>query len=351
MPFNRPTLQTLLDRAAADIEARLPGADARLRRTLLGVLARIHAGGMHGLYGYLDWLAKQLMPDTADLEHLDRHASVWGIDRKAATAAQGQITFTGTDATQIPAGTAIQRSDGALFSSDAIATIAAGSVLVAITADSSGANANTAANTVFTLVSPLAGINSNATVDASGLTGGADTETDDSLRTRLLARIKDPAHGGKSGDYVTWALEVAGVTRAWVYAQELGLGTVSVRFMMDDAYADGIPQAADVAAVQAYIDVLRPVTADLTVVAPIADALAFTIQLTPNDAATQAAVQAELADLIKRESIPAGTILLSHIREAISIAAGETDHVLVAPAADVTHATGHIATLGVITWQ
>jgi len=351
MPFNRPDLTTLLDRAAADIEARLPGADARLRRTLLGVLARVHAGGIHGLYGYIDWLAKQLMPDTAEVEHLDRHASIWGVPRKAATVAKGNVTFTGTDTTLIPAGTAVQRSDGAEFATDADVTIAAGTATAAITASVPGAGGNTAANTALTLVSPISGVNSAVTVDGSGLTGGADAEADDSLRTRVLDRIKAPPHGGNTNDYVNWALEVAGVTRAWVYAQELGIGTVTVRFMMDDLYTDGIPLAADVTAVQAYIDGLRPVTADVTVVAPVAVPLDLTIQLTPNDATTQAAVQTELADLIKREAVPGGTILISHIREAISIAAGETDNVLVSPAADVTHTVGQIGTLGVITWQ
>jgi uncharacterized phage protein gp47/JayE len=65
----------------------------------------------------------------------------------------------------------------------------------------------------------------------------------------------------------------------------------------------------------------------------------------------QAAVAAELADLLRREAEPGGTILVSHLREAISIAVGETNHVLSSPAADVTHATGQIATLGTITWS
>jgi len=350
MPFNRPDLTTLLDRAAADIESRLPGADARLRRSLLGVLARVHAGGIHGLYGYLDWMSKQIMPDTAEVEQLDRWASIWAVARTAATTAAGSVTFTGTDNTQIPAGTSIQRADGEVFTTDAVATIASGAILAPVTASVAGANSNTLANTVLTLVSPISGINSAATVDANAITGGTDTETDDALRTRLLDRIKEPPHGGNSNDYIAWAKQVSGVTRAWLYPHELGVGTVSLRFMMDDAYADGIPQPSDVTTVQNYIDTLRPVTAALTVVAPIADPLNFTIQLLPKDTATQTAVQTELTDLIQREAVPAGTLLLSHLREAISIAEGETDNVLVSPVADVTHAVGHIATMGAITW-
>ena len=67
--------------------------------------------------------------------------------------------------------------------------------------------------------------------------------------------------------------------------------------------------------------------------------------------AVEAAVTAELQDMITRDAIPGGTILYSHIMEAISIATGETDHVLVSPAANVTHATYEIAVMGTITWE
>jgi len=351
MALSRPDLQTLLSRAQSDISARLPGADPSLRRTLLGVLARIQAGSTHGLYGYLEWVAKQILVDTADADMLDRHGSIWGVPRKQAVAAKGSVTFTGVDGSSIAAGTLIQRGDAVQFTTDAIANIAAGVASVAVTAVVAGINGNTTSASALSLVSPIVGVDSSVTVDAAGITNGADVEADEAYRTRTLDRIRSASHGGAASDYVTWALEVAGVTRAWVYAQELGIGTVSVRFVVDNDPSSLIPDAAKVAEVQTYIDALRPVTADLTVVAPVAAPIAMTIALTPNDATTQAAVTAELNDLISCEATPGGTILLSHIREAISIAAGETNHVLSVPAADVTNTTGKIATLGVITWQ
>jgi uncharacterized phage protein gp47/JayE len=112
-----------------------------------------------------------------------------------------------------------------------------------------------------------------------------------------------------------------------------------------------IPDAGEVAAVQAHIDALRPVTADAYVVAPSAVSLNLTISgLSPATTVVRDAIAAELADLLRREAVPGGTILLSHLREAISIAAGEYNHTLVSPVADVTHTTGQIAVLGTITW-
>ncbi|MEW5904216.1 MAG: baseplate J/gp47 family protein [Pseudomonadota bacterium] len=350
MPFNRPTLQQLIDRSVTDIEAALPGTDAKLRRTNLNVLAKAMAGTSHGMHAYIAWLAKQVLPDTADEEYLERHASLWLDEpRKAAAPATGNVTFTGTNGVVIPLGTSLVRADVAEFVTTAEGTIVGGVATVAVEAVDAGAAGNCAAGTAMTLTTPIPGVTSAAAVDAGGLTGGADIESLDALRARVLARIKEPPHGGAAADYETWALEVAGVTRAWVYPQELGPGTVTVRFVRDND-ASLIPDAAEVAAVQAYIDALRPVTAKVTVVAPIAVPLDFTIALTPSTAAVKAAVQAELEDLILREAVPGGTILISHIREAISIATGETDHVLTVPAADVTHTTGQMATMGAITW-
>ena len=87
------------------------------------------------------------------------------------------------------------------------------------------------------------------------LTGGTDTETDEQLRARILHRIQNPPMGGAAADYVAWALAVPGVTRAWA-APEQGVGTITVRFLMDDLRADndGWPEPDDIQAVADYID-------------------------------------------------------------------------------------------------
>ena len=119
--------------------------------------------------------------------------------------------------------------------------------------------------------------------------------------------------------------------------------------MMDDSYGDGIPLAADVTAMQAYMDRVRPVTAAVTVAAPIAVPLDFEIAgLDPVSRSVRDAVEAELRDLIRREAKPGGTLLISHIREAISIAAGENDHRLISPVADVGVSIGRIITFGTV---
>ena len=352
MPFIRPSLQQLIDRAVADISSRLPGADARVRRSNLNVLARVHAGAMHELYGELDWVSRQIVPDNCDDDMLLRWANVFlRVPQKPASFAVGQVQFSGSNNKVITAGTVIQRSDGTEYVVNADAAVASGAAMVSVTAVVAGASGNAASGTMLSLISPISGISANGAVAAAGLTNGFDIESILSVRARLLSRLRMPPQGGTAYDYVTWALEVSGITRAWSYPALNGAGTVGVCVVTDGAPGGLIPGAATLAAVAAHIDSVRPVTANVTVFAPVSDPLNFTIVLTPNTLAVQAAVQAELADLLNREAIPGGTLLLSHIRQAISVAAGETDHVLVAPAANVVSAAGHIAVMGAITWQ
>lgn len=350
MPFQRPSLAELVDRIQADIEVSLPGADARTRRSVLDVLARAEAGAVHGLYGYLAWLALQAMPDTAEVEHLDRWSRIWGVTRKTATQASGSVTFAGTDGVTVPAGTALRRSDGAEYVTLGDATIAGGSAAATVEAVVAGVAGNTDAAVKLSLVSPISGVQTQATVAAGGISGGEDVESDERLRDRLLERIRKPPQGGAAHDYVAWALEVPGVTRAWVYPEQLGAGTVEVLFVMDDKEGTIIPSAGEVAAVQAHIDARRPVTAAVTVAAPVATPLDLSIHVQPSTQAVKDAVTAALDDLLRREAEPGGTILLSHIREAVSTAAGEHDNAVTVPSADVAHGFGEIAVLGTITW-
>ena len=351
MPYDRPTLTDLDNRLIADIESRLPGTDPRLRRAFLYALVRGIAGSHHELYGFLQWISEQAFPDSAEDVELRRWAAIWGITPNLAVQATGMIAVTGTNGTVIPEGTEWQSGLSIRYQSTAEVTIAAGVGTVSIEAVIPGANANIAMGSELTLISPIAGLVSTAEASTI-ISGGADAESNESVQARLLRRIQQPPRGGTTDDYELWALSGhSDVTRAWARARASGLGTVTVYIMTDGATANGIPGAAVVAAIQAYTDARRPVTADVTVAAPTAVQLDITItDLVPSTAVVQAAVQAEIADLILRESEPGGTILISHIQEAISTAAGETDHMLTIPAANVVVQADEITVLGDFTW-
>lgn len=353
MAFNTPSLSELISRITDDLVSRLELDAPLLRRSPTRIFARVFGNAVHGTYGFIRWLADQLFASRADAEYLDLHGAEYGIARKAAVAATGSIDFTGTDGTDIPAGTVLQRSDGVQYETTELVSIAGGVASAAAQAVLPGADGNADADTSVTLISPIAGVDTQATVASVGFTGGEDIESDDAYRARILSRKRNVPMGGAVNDYIRWALEVTGVTRVWVEPLAMGPGTVTVRFVTDDDPDGIIPDAAKVQEVQDYIDdpSRKPVTAQVDVVAPIAVALDMEIAPAPDTQAVRDAIKAELADLLRREGEPGATILLTHIREAISTAAGETDHDLISPGADVTHSAGEIPVLGTITWS
>lgn len=348
MAFPRPTLPELIDQGAADFEGRLPGVLATVRRSLIGVINRVFAGGLSALYQFAEYHFKQAWPDTCDVEYLEDHGARKKIYRIPAAAATGNLSVVGAVGLPLIAGTLFQRADGVQFATTTDAVGTGVPSLISVVAVNAGQAGNTALGVTLSLVTSVAGFASSATA-ATELSGGADAESDEALRARIVARWRMPASGGNLQDYVDWAKEVAGVTRAWVYPGEQGSSSVVIRFVRD-ADASPIPDAGEVATVQAHIDAVRPVTAKAYVVAPVAVPLNLTIQLTPNTSAVQAAVAEDLADLLLREASPGCTLLVSHLRQVISDAVGETDSILIAPSSNVVYAAGQMPVLGVITW-
>ncbi len=350
MPFDRPTLPELIDQGATEFESRLPGVLVRLRRSVVGVINRVLAGGLSALYQYAEWLNRQAWPDLAEAEYLDGHGARWGVTRTAAAKATGNVTLTGTAGAVAPAGMQLQRADGTLYATVADVALASnGSAAAAVQAVVAGQAGNALQGVALTATSPVAGINSAAAA-STALAGGADVERDEPYRGRILARIRKPPQGGADYDYVSWAKEVPGVTRAWLYPGEQGPGSVVVRFVRDDDSASIFPDAGEVAAVQARIDLQRPVTAQAYALAPINTPLQVLVAISPDTPAVRAAVVAELQAMIVRDAEPGATILRTHVAEAISIAAGERNHQLMQPAADVAHSTGRMASLGTVTF-
>lgn len=353
MPIERPTRQELLALARTEIEARLPGADAHLRRSILDVFARIHSAQTHALYGYLDYHIKQPFAQLADSEWLRRIAELYGVAEVAPTYALGDLEVTGTDGVIIENGFTFRRADGREYVCTTTQTIASGTATVPVTATAIGEDGNTAAGTSMQFTSPVAGANQAVTVAAGGLVGGTDSESDESLRARVLLRIRHPAGAGTTFDYQAQVKTYAGVTDVFVHSAQYGPGTVGVAPLFYDR-DDPIPTAGDITAIQALLDdpAFKPLCATPTAYALTPEPQDFTIELEPDTTTVRAAVVEELEALFRREAEPGGVILISHIREAISIAAGETDHTLTDPIADVDLAGDltKISTVGTFTW-
>jgi len=361
MTISTPGLATLCQSVATAIATRLPGADATPPRSVLGVLTKIIAALVDGLYGAIAKVAANIIYDTASSDYLVRWAGIWGLKLKAPTAASGPVIVTGTSGKTLPAGTRMTRSDGLVYTLDADVTLVDGTGSGTVTCTSAGAVTNTDAGGTLALTSPAGGIASTITIGGGGLSGGADIEKIAALLSRLLDRIRETPQGGSDADFRRWTLAVSGPTRAWVFPAWIGTGTIGVTFLCDDR-DDPIPLATDVATVQAAIDVVRPAACRTKVFAATAVPLDFVIHLNPGSDTIRTAVTAQLASLIANKCTPGGTyvvdgvktagglLYLSQIRAAISAAAGEVDYTMTVPGADVQVAQGQITTMGAITW-
>lgn len=350
MALDRPNLTTLQQDIEADLLLSLGEAGLSPPDGDTQALADVLAGAMHAQYGYLANAVREIFPQTSRL-FLGRWADLRSVLRKPATAATGTATATGTVGAVIPPGTLLRHGDLILTTTGGTVGVG-GTVVIPLTA-SAGALGNIPGGTAIRFDVAIAGVRGEATVIA--MAGGADLEDLEVWRARVMTALAQPPAGGAPHDYVRWALEVAGCTRAWVASHEMGVGSVTVRVMFDVVREGdfGIPTEGDIALVLDYLSdpSRRDVFGDLFVVAPVASPLDIEIQdLSPDTAAIRAAIQAQYVDLILREAVPGGPIHKSRMGEAISRAAGEGTHVLIMPDI-VTHATGVIAVPGEITYS
>jgi hypothetical protein len=139
---------------------------------------------------------------------------------------------TGSSGALVDAGQLYQLPDGRRYKVTAAVTLVDGTANLALEAEDVGALGNVAAGTL-TAVTPVLGVNASAVIGADGIVGGAELEELEALRGRVQAAFKNPSKVGNGDDFVEWALEVPGVTRAWALPRWMGPGTFGLAFVRD----------------------------------------------------------------------------------------------------------------------
>lgn len=377
--FAIPSLDDMVTRMRNAFRANLPGSDAWAWPNNVNPSAKAIGGGLWELFGFADSIQQAKFALTAVRSDLDAHGAEVGLGRKPASGATGTVVIAAADSIAVAFGAVLQRSDGTQYTVTTPASLTgAGTLNVQVAATTAGLATNAISGTPLAIISGLTDVNGDAAASAAvgtaGLIGGADVEIDGpkyttdlgTYRGRILFKKRNPPQGGAPSDYVLWASEIPGVTRVFVERLWAGGSTVRVSFMMDDTYANGIPQTADVAAVANFIAQVRPSGAIVTVIAPAAVPVNVTVNgLMPNTPATQSAVAAELAAAFRRLSSVAGndsgdggmpflataaSFALSWIETAVGNAAGVSRGTVTLPAADVALTPPQIATLGTVTF-
>jgi uncharacterized phage protein gp47/JayE len=368
MPWVTPTLDTVRALNRDNVTSQLASGPI-IPNSVERVLADSNAGLAFLTLLYLDWLALQLMPDTAETDFLGRFGDIWkpgGSGRKIATFASGVANFSGTNGFVLPIGTLlnaiIANGSNILFQTTAAITLGAGPTPANFVALTAGAT-QLAINSLLTLNVGIAGINGSAVI--TSIVDGIDGETDDQLRVRVLDRIQQPPVGGDAEDFVQWVMATPGVnvTRAWCSPLEMGIGTISIRFMTDDTVNNivGFPSAPDILTVQTYLDTKRPVAIkDRFVLSPVPEPINFVISnLSPDSVAVRSAIAKSVAAMLFVRAAPAHaingveqnatTIYASWVNEAITEVAG-VDHFTLTMADHPMPFGASLAVLGTIVY-
>lgn len=91
-----------------------------------------------------------------------------------------------------------------------------------------GDDLNLEGDTSLNITTPIAGVNGTAYVQASEVSGGADQESDEDLRDRILFRYQNPVSLFNKNAIIEKAQEVPGVTRVFVESPPTLIRTLDV---------------------------------------------------------------------------------------------------------------------------
>jgi uncharacterized phage protein gp47/JayE len=373
LPLFQETAETMRTRLDSDVNANLAATDPRYVDTREGSMYHDITEVLALEFARLwDALASEVpasaFPAFAWGEYLDRHAEVFGLERKAGTKASGEITFTGDNGTFIPIGTEVGTTPidpdvtPPTFITIEEATITSVSVDITVEATDIGEFFNVGANAVQELNTPTPGI--SAVNNANGIYGGTEAESDADLRARVLAAFQGSG-AGTANDYKRWALTRAGVGR--VYVGPIGAGTVQVVVMTSDgepvsqAIVDDVQQYLDPVAgegkgqapVGSVVTVTTPSLTTVNVSATVTLVSGYSLDGTGGTIAVREGIQTALSRYMDSLEV-GGTVVLNHVEAQFFTVAGVynvAEVTLNGSASDVTidEDPPQIAELGTVT--
>jgi uncharacterized phage protein gp47/JayE len=287
VPLRDESIDTIRARIDAGVNAGLDPGDPRWQDTTPGGFFWDHTQAA-ALEAELLWdMASMELPASFFLPfswgtYLDYWGEILTVDRKDAAFASGALTFTNPSATlpvtvstgvEVAAPTSDPEADPLVFETTEAATLApSASATLAVQAAEPGSEYNVAANAVTLVLSSVA-VNA---VNADAMSGGADVETDEAYKRRLLLEFSAARGGGTEDDYIAETLALPGV--GFVVVQRLWAGAGTVRLVVTDTENNPMSAAA-VASIQSYWDGAAPIGHIVTVatVAALAVAVSATI--------------------------------------------------------------------------
>lgn len=269
MSLTTPTTQRISDNIIAQLEASLAQSFPFLPKTFSRVLAKALAGVLILLYKYAGFMFQQWFIRTAFYGEttvngviinplLDYGRQLGVSDPTAPTQAELTVDVTVENQTgSLAAGAQLLGPDnGVTYVTLAGVLLNAATVSVTVRAvadQEGGGGAGTIGNldpgATLNFANPIGNVARVATVTAQTVTG-AEAETEDAYRQRVLDRSQKRPQGGAYADYEQWGEEAAGIINVYPYTGDPGqVNVYSEATVASSGSADGIPTAAQLLAV------------------------------------------------------------------------------------------------------
>lgn len=322
-----------------DVNHYIPGAELRPRFSVLTVLTKVYAAANHSLYQYAWGLLRNILPSTCNEDWLPVWAKILNVTRKEATAATGQVTFSGTGT--IPAGTELQSTEGYSYTTQDTNEV---DQVINVSAAETGAIQNTN-TTTLTIKHPISGIDNTVTVTTE-IAGGSDIETIASWRTRISEKFADRQKIGDSDDYTALVKEIDSTIRyVWIYENTPDLGQITIVCALPGT--NPVPTASQLVELKTQLDRKRNVSAEVILSAPQFSVVPFEISRVPVE--SQSTITEALIELFNSLRDQDETLYISDIHATIRQVYGGT-YSLLAPTADIAAAPQTLLTMSDISW-
>ena len=296
MSLTTPTTKETSDNIIAQLASSLNQSIPLLPKSFMRVLAKAIAGVFVLLYKYAGFIFLQMFvqsasaKDTTILGVLVNPLTFWGRligvgDPIAATNAELEIDIiVENQVGSLPSGTQlVNTGKGVTYITIGAVLLDAATVqanIRAVSDQSDGGGAGVIGNleigAIVSFANPLANVARNTTV-VTQLVTGADAESTESYRSRIVDRWQRRLQGGALSDYEAWG-EIAGIADIYPYTSD-NPGQVDVYVEATPESSgdpDGIPTSAQL---QSVLDAINLDDAGLASRRP-ANALANTLAIT-----------------------------------------------------------------------
>jgi uncharacterized phage protein gp47/JayE len=265
-----PTLNQLYQTIKTDLESELNITIPIFGKSFLRAFAMVQAGKLWLLYLLLAKVQKNIFVDTADPESMGGTLERFGrvkINRSPfpATAGFYSVTVTGEIGAVIPFNQIFKSDDNSLnpsklFILDTQTTLTATSQQITLRALELGIDSKLSINDTLTATSPIALVNSTATVFAETVQPQA-REDIEVYRQIVIQSYRLEPQGGAGADYRIWSSEVQGVKQSYPYTSNVNTNVVNLFIespIADSVDGKGSPTAAIIAAVEENIEIPTP---------------------------------------------------------------------------------------------